>query len=334
MKCIFVDSRKFDYGQDLIYAGLAAVLGKENIHDLPRNSSYHLKLKAYPKNLGYSSGSPLAFMKSQNVTVKNCDVVFVGCLKPDALKKYIELQPQIPSSTPIVLIDGGDAEAIGADAYRLNVGELWEQVQKKRPFDFIFKREYMKGKEYAKNIFPLPFSINFDALAVKPATHFDKDVSFWAVESHPIRTHALELLKGQFDCDRNGTAKNQVFKNYKYKGRRYHEELAKCKIVLSFRGGGWDTLRYWEVPSLGPLLVSQKMQIVIPNDFEDKKHVVYCKDDLTDLLDLCRHYLKHDDERKKITSAALEHAKKYHTHIARAQYVLETLKQHGVNFSI
>ena len=327
MKILFINSKKFDYGQDLAFSGLASVLGKENIRDIGRHSSYHLKIKKYPKNLGYTELQPLAFFKNQSITPKNCDVVVVASVKPDTLELYLQLQSEIPDSTPIVLLEGGDAEEIGGDAQRLNCSHLWVEAQKKRPFDLIFKREFIKNRDYPKNIFPLPFSMNFEALSVKPSSVYDKDVSFWAVESHPIRSKALEVLNGQFDCDRNGTSKNQTFKNYKYKGRRYHEELAKCRIVLSLRGGGWDTLRYWEVPALGPLLVSQKLDIVIPNDFENQKHLVHCKDDLSDLIEICQYYLDHEAERLKISQAAYAHAQKYHTHIARADYMLEIMKK-------
>ncbi len=325
MKILFINSRKFDYAQDLTFSGLAAVLGRHSIRDLPFNFTYHLNFKPYPKNLGGAGFSATDIYRASEIRPDNCDFVFLGSLKPDALEVYLKVLPEIPKSTPIVLIEGGDHEAIGGDAYRLKCGHLWEEAIRQRPFDFIFKREFLKDTKYADNVRPLPFSMNFSALKVQPSRVFDKDVSFWAVESHPIRTQGLDLLKGQFDCDRNGTSKNQVFKNYKYKGRRYHEELAKCKIVLSLRGGGWDTLRYWEVPALGPLLVSQKLNIEIPNDFEHKKHVIFCQDDLSDLIDICRYYLQHESERLKISTAAYAHLKKYHSHTARANYIVENL---------
>lgn len=327
MKILFVNSQKFDYGQDLAYAGLCEVLGKENVRDYPRHTTYHLNTKTYPKNLGYYPNyNPLTYVQSQQITPKNCDVVIVGACKPDAFHAYLKIASGISNSTPVVLIDGGDREEMGGDLLRLNAYSLWEEAVRLRPFDIIFKREYLKDRDYAPNIHPLPFSINLNALGVRPSGVFDKDVSFWAMESHPIRSRALELLKGKFDCDENGTAKNQTLKGYKFKGRRYHEELAKCRIVLSLRGGGWDTLRYWEIPALGPLMITQRLGIVIPNDFESGKHIIHCQDDLSDLIDLCEHFLRHEDERVRMASAAYEHLCRYHTHVARARYMIEIIR--------
>ena len=60
----------------------------------------------------------------------------------------------------------------------------------------------------------------------------------------------MELIQDRFDCRANGTTRNQVFKKYKRKGDFYLEELKRARITLNFRGVGWDTLRYWEVPAL------------------------------------------------------------------------------------
>ena len=323
MKILFINSKKFDYSQDLTYAGLAALIGKSSIRDFPRHSSYHLNIKTYPKNLGYSPDGLLDIWRSQSINPKNCNLVVVGCPKPDALKSFFQIREQIPDSIPIALVDGGDLEPIGGDATRLGHPELWQQTQKGRPFDFIFKREYIKNKKYAANVYPFPFCMNLNALSIQPDWRYDKQVTFWAVPSHPIREHAFEVLSGQFDCDQNGTARNLTFKNYKFKGRRYHKELSHSRVVISLRGGGWDTLRHWEVPALGPLMVRQKLNIVIPNDFVEGEHMASCKDDLSDLIEVCQYYLEHETERLKMARAAYEHLTKFHTHEVRAKYLLE-----------
>ena len=155
--------------------------------------------------------------------------------------------------------------------------------------------------------------------------NFKYDVSFWAVESFPIRTEALKLLEDKFDCVKNGTYRNQKFSKYKRKGDFYLQELSACKIVLNLRGGGWDTLRYWEVPALGGFMITQKPGIVIPNNYEDNKHVIYCNDNLDNLIELCEYYLVNDSERVEIAKNATVHTKKYHTDIKRVEYILEKI---------
>lgn len=331
MKILFIASRKFDYAQDLAYSGLVQVLGPESVHDLPMNFNYHFNHKEYPKNLGVTSKNGLVSLikhpiKQQIINAKTADVVIVGSAKPDAFQAYLKIAKEIPNTTPVVLIDGGDREELGGDLFRLEAGEYWDQACRIRPFDLIFKREYLKGQTYPNNVHPLPFAMNTLALGVGPNAVKDKDVIFWAMNSHPIREKAFQILKGKFDCDANGTGPSKSMKAYKFKGRRYHEEMAKAKIVISLRGGGWDTLRYWEAPALGTLLISTKLGIVIPNDFEDKKHIVHCKDDLSDLIELCDYYLKHDLEREQIAAAGREHLLKFHTNEARAKTILNVIK--------
>jgi spore maturation protein CgeB len=151
------------------------------------------------------------------------------------------------------------------------------------------------------------------------------DVAFWAVESAKIRTQALALLEDKFDCKENGTIRNQIMKKYKRKGAFYLQEIASSKIGLNLRGGGWDTLRFWELTGMGCFVISQKLNIAIEPAFIDKEDVVYCKDDLSDLVELCEYYLEHDDERERIAKNARLKVEKYHTDIARARYVLEKI---------
>ena len=155
--------------------------------------------------------------------------------------------------------------------------------------------------------------------------NFKYDVSFWAVESFPIRTEALKLLEDKFDCVKNGTYRNQKFSKYKRKGDFYLQELSACKIVLNLRGGGWDTLRYWEVPALGGFMITQKPGIVIPNNYEDNKHVIYCNDNLDDLIELCEYYLANESKREDIARCAATHTKEYHTDIKRVEYILNKI---------
>jgi spore maturation protein CgeB len=104
------------------------------------------------------------------------------------------------------------------------------------------------------------------------------------------------------------------------------QELARCKISLNFRGAGWDTLRYWEVPALAGFMISQKPGIVIKNNFVDNKEIIFCNDDLSDLLDLCRYYLKNEDEREIIARRALAKMKDHHTDIHRAKEIITTCR--------
>ena len=323
MKILFINDKSADYIQDLTYSGLVKSFSFYDIKDYPYNQKYHIAYRSYPKNLGYIKNS---FFKSFITRfLKNFDYVFLASAKVRAFKAYLKIIKYIPKKTPIIFIDGGDSsKGIGRDLEVYGNYELYEEAIAIRKFDYIFKREYLIDTNYEKNIFPLPMSFNYDRL---PYLDYDfkYNLSFWAVESHKIRTDALKLLENKFDCKQNGTVLNQEFKNYNRRGDFYLQELARSKIVLNFRGGGWDTLRYWEVPAIGRFLISQKPRILIPNNFRDKKELIFCKDDLSDLEDLCKFYLKNEDKREEIAKNALIFSKKYHSDKERVSYIFSKI---------
>lgn len=330
MKILYINTQSFDYVQDLTYSGLVKKFGLENVIDYRWNKKFHVPYRKYPKNNGYIKGS---FFKSlfRSMDFKKFDYVFIGSCKAEAFQTYVDIAHKIPATTPVIFIDGGDGSEIGVDLKAYGHPALYKEALSIRPFDIIFKREYLIDAQYEKNVFPLPMCFNFDRLPdIK--NEFKYDFSFWAVESHPIRTEALAILEDEFDCRQNGTSRNQRFSKYKRKGDFYLQELAACKITLNLRGGGWDTMRYWEVPAVGGFMMSQKPGIVIPNNFEHEKEVVFIQDDLSDLVELGKYYLKHEDKRELIAKNGLKKMLAYHTDLKRVEYIFDkinTFKQEG-----
>lgn len=325
MKILFINSLSADYVQDLTYSGLVKKFGFKNIIDFPWNKKYHIPYKKYPKNIGYINNS--LFSSLMNRKIMDIDYVFIGSSKVDCFESYLEVIDKIPLNVPIVLIDGGDrSDGIAKDLEAYGRSDLIEKVFSKRKIDYIFTREYLVDIDYDDNIFPLPMSFNYDRLP-QLDNSFKYDVSFWAVESHDVRVKALDLLENEFDCKENGTERNQKFSKYKRKGDEYLRELSRCKIVLNFRGGGWDTMRYWEVPAIGRFMISQKPGIVIPDNYREGKEIVFCKDDLSDLTDLCDYYLKNELKREEVAKNAMEFTKAYHTDSKRIEYIFNCMSK-------
>ena len=325
MKILYLCSRHFDYQQDLTYSGLVKILGKENVTDYPWNPKFHLPYKAYPKNLGYSGFSVLNLFAPD---FKKFDLVIFGSAKGDTLATYTRILPQIKDK-PILFLDGGDLPEVGGDFHRFNLSAAFNDMIKKRAFDIVLKREYIPSLHQGDSkIFPFPFSFPYN-LAIDPVKEESKkyEVSFWGQQNPAIRSNALKLLQGKYDCDKNGTTLNQNFNTYKRKGKFYLEEIARCKVVLNFRGGGWDTMRYWEVPATGTFMISQRPQIIIPNNFEGGKQVVWCDDSLDDLIDKIDYYLARPNERELISKQAREHLNRFHLNTTRAQALIEIVKR-------
>ena len=323
MKVLYINRSKKEYFQDLLYSGLVKLLGVSNVIDFPWNHRFHFPYRRYPQNLGLVKGS-FGGSIFNRFHMKDYSIVIVPVCHPDTFRIYLDIIDSLPASVITVFADGGDWPDVAGDLDRVGGAELYAEVMSKRPFDYIFKRECLIDRVYESNVFSLPMSFNFDRL---PRLNKKQkyDVSFWAVESDPVRTKALTMLEDEFDCRKNGTVRNQVMKKYKRKGNFYLQEIADCKVVLNFRGVGWDTLRYWEVPAVGGFMISQKPKILIDNDFVDKEEVVYCQDDLSDLIELCNYYLNNEDERERISRNALQKMHEHHTDFHRAKKLIDTV---------
>ncbi|MBD3842691.1 MAG: glycosyltransferase family 1 protein [Campylobacterales bacterium] len=325
MKILYIDRPKSEYLQEFLYTGLCKVLGTENIIEYPWNIRMHFNHRPYPKNLSTFSISNLyGSLKAQ--FQKDYDVVIVASCHPYTVNKYYEIMDKIGDNIPRVFIDGGDWSDLAGDLDRIGGRDIYEKIIAKKPFDLIFKREYILDEVYPENVFSLPMCFNYDLMPQLP-TIYKYDVAFWAVESAKIRTQALELLEDKFDCKENGTVRNQVMKKYKRKGAFYLQEIASSKIGLNLRGGGWDTLRFWELTGMGCFVISQRLNIQIDHPFTDGEEIVYCKDDLSDLVELCEYYLEHEEERERIAKNARVKVEKHHTDVARARYVVEKIEE-------
>lgn len=330
MRLLFLNSHSADYLEDQLFSGLTELLGRENVIPYPINRNYYWPRKPYPRNLGHcrTLGDFLGDLFRLRRALKHFDFdgVVIGSTKRDTFETYLSLADSLPPGLPVTYVDGGDWPEVGGDAQRMGFDDLLRKSFAVRAPDIIFKREYLIGGIYDANVYPLPMAYG-PAPAIEPVEK-KYDVTCWCVESHPVRKQALALLEDQYDCRANGTVRGQKFRKYKRKGIAYLRELAASRIACNFRGVGWDTLRYWEIPALGSLMLSAAPQIRIDNNFIPGEHVVFCRDDLSDMLPLLDYYLTHTDERNAIAAAGCAHAMKYHTYRNRAEYFLEILRAH------
>ena len=325
-KILFINSRHVDYLEDLTFAGLTELLGADNVVSYPVNYHYYFSKYQYPKNIGQCR-NPLQYISDRLNLKKRLqhfefDAVVIGSTKEDVFTFYLGIEQMLPKGIPLIYLDGGDRSEIGGDADREHYAELRDKIFRLRHIDIIFKREYLVDRQYEPHVFPLPFSFR---PASYPQNGLNKkyDVVFWAVESDPIRTKALELISNKYDCATNGTVTGQTFKHYRRHGKYFLEELSSAKIGYNFRGIGWDTLRYWEIPGVSTMMISGKPNIAIPDNFIHGEHAVFCKNDLSDLISLTDYYLNHPDERESIAKKGTRHVQQYHTYVKRAQYLLD-----------
>jgi hypothetical protein len=215
----------------------------------------------------------------------------------------------------------------------------------------------MNGDLFART-FPLPISVIPDTLPTFSDLGRDVDASFVGHISHRKRAQAIQILQrltsegycivasiygAKTDrkyklepsllkrfmvkiCDPSYVTEEQI--RMRLESLDYYRLLSRSKIAVSVRGGGFDTYRYWEIVACKALLVSERPDIVIPNNYEHRRHAVFCKPDLSDLGALIRYYAAHEDERRSIVEEGYAHLLKYHTCERRAEYFLDICRRY------
>lgn len=338
MRILYVASRKYDYLQDLTYAGLAQEYGKARVLDWPRRAGFHLPLKRYPIGLGYVAGLPPLL---QHPATFDAEALVLASCKPDAVERYLRLLPSWPDDQPTAWIDGGDREELGGDLDRLGRRDLLDRLASARPFDAVLKRELIEGDGEAydrarllpggwpalepRRVVPFPLAVRSDLMPA-PAKDLAYDVTFWASTSHEDRRAAFRMLAGRYDCDANGSTPHRTLRDFARKGDAYLRELSRARISLNVRGGGWDTLRLWEMLAMGTAVLSQRLPLVIPQPPTDGAELAWVREDLADLHERIGYFLTHEEERAAMARAGRAWVLAHHDHRARAQQLVAALR--------
>lgn len=118
-----------------------------------------------------------------------------------------------------------------------------------------FRRE----KPYINGIIPLPFGIE-SAYLSQYDKNIKKSIDFHCVfgqDKYPaLRKYATEILEKY--CQEKGFSCYIV----KTKTREeFYRQLAKSKVGISIGGGGYDSMRFWEILGNNCLLLTEKIDI-------------------------------------------------------------------------
>ncbi len=107
----------------------------------------------------------------------------------------------------------------------------------------------------------------------------------------------------------------------------YRALLRRSKMALSIRGGGFDTVRYWEIVASKTPLISETPDIVIPHNFTHGVQAIFCRPDLKDLSGWARRLRDDEPERQRMAEAAYRHLLAFHTSERRATYLLDLCRR-------
>ncbi len=106
----------------------------------------------------------------------------------------------------------------------------------------------------------------------------------------------------------------------------YYDNLQRCSVVLTLRGAGYDTFRFWENAACNALHVSEAMPLFIPDDFKDKRDILRFSD-IDQLRSIIDSHLSDRKETEQIIQNSNQHLKNYHLTTKRATYFLDRIKR-------
>jgi hypothetical protein len=327
MKVLYLTDAFRDFLADQIYYGLCKLLGPERVIDYPYKPIYH-EPSVREWFLPQVPGVPREETEILDLlSARQIDLLVLSSPRRGGTTALEALAGRIPLP-PTVLLDGEDD------------GRLRRTLFRRGGFGLYFKREFalpwLQGGAWARvrsfgldgDLFrrthPLPFSIILEATMPQGDSPRDIQVFFAARASQGKRRKADAILRGLPGLRYvGGVFEGTADPPFAPGDGDYYRTLRRAQIGVSVRGGGLDTLRYWEVVACGGLLISEKPDIVIPNNFEHGRHAIFCRPDLDDLVELVRYYATHAEERNAIATAGYAHLLKYHTCERRAEYFLE-----------
>ncbi|OVE82311.1 hypothetical protein BVY04_01325 [bacterium M21] len=109
---------------------------------------------------------------------------------------------------------------------------------------------------------------------------------------------------------------------------RYLREIACSKICINLPGNGPLCFRLFDYLAVGACVISTPFFTELPAPLIDRKHIVFCAEDSSDLLELCNYYLNHDDERIAMQKASREYYDENVQPLKWAGYFLSKLQEH------
>ena len=309
-RILLITHPRSHYGLDVLFDGLCTVLGDENVVEYPWKPLLHGEM---PEELGQypctvnRSGRPRSLEEVlELLRQQRFDVVLYGdfenALDREAARKIAEAAGKIP----FFLVDAQDECTDVFSDVCAYLGGIVPQG--------CFKREMLEVHDYGPNVFPLTFSYPDDRVWKTP--NWDRpDPFFWAGQ----RWCGLrDIYLGHIETILN---------------RRYERTYSQDNYVCAMRascmglagyGAGFDTVRYWELPAQGCLLLAERPPIRIPFNFKDNESAILFTD-LADLQQRFKYCLAHPEHVVDMARAGYENLICNHTTSARAHQVLSTI---------
>ncbi|MBI2425987.1 MAG: glycosyltransferase family 1 protein [Candidatus Hydrogenedentes bacterium] len=308
LRLLYVMHAGSDYGGDLLFNGLCEHLGDANVVDFPWKPMLHGELHeaadGYPCTFTRPGKALPVQAVADQLKAGDFDLILLNDTLGALDRSIVELVMQCGHNTPVVLLDVWD-----------QCGDYVDVVCARTPIAKLIacvKREYIAGATYHPLTAPLPFSYASTEIPAQ-VSYEHRHGLFWAGKlAYGDRRIKLEWLSRRRGLDIHRRMSQA----------EYQAAMRSALIGLSLFGNGFDTVRYWELPAHGVMLLAERPPIPIPNNFVDGQHAALF-DDLPELVEKLDYYLAHPREARTIAEAGRKHLLKYHTDYARAEQFLQ-----------
>ncbi|MBX6316107.1 MAG: glycosyltransferase family 1 protein, partial [Isosphaeraceae bacterium] len=133
--------------------------------------------------------------------------------------------------------------------------------------------------------------------------------------SAEIRRKAIALLSAAPDL--NFVGGTEFVRN-----SRFLRDMARTKIGIDLPGNGDFCFRLIDYLAIGVCVIRPRPRTELPIPLIPNEHIIYCHEDLSDLVPLCRRYLADDAERERIARNARNYFDRYLHREQLARYYL------------
>jgi hypothetical protein len=273
-----------DFLMDVVSDGMIRLLGRSSVHvRYNRTTAPHPKFDHLFRD----------FAKENAFGYHDADLMVCSIRCP--IEEVLDWGRR--TGKPYAVVDGED-DAVVRDRHR-------------KGSKAYFKREYLEGRAYAPGVHPLPMGAILEDLppADLPRTG---GVFYQGRDNWPIREEVRSALHEMGFATGPDTMPKA----------EYNVALSRCRIGISARGVGWDTYRYWEIPYFGTLLLSQRLKLVIPDNFHEDREAVFWSS-IDEMRAKLTGLLMEPGRLSELALAGREASRNRHLSIHRAKTVLE-----------
>ncbi len=295
---LFITSPEIDMMQDVLHEGLDEALGPERVICFPYKDYSQFQYNLDPESLQWRSHRHPVERAELERLRDTIAAVVVGSVRPDALATWQSIQHLFPDC-PVALVNG-----------------QWSPVPEWPVgvrYTHRFTKDMLPGDE-EPGLYPLTHAVPPRAMLPEEVER-DIKVSFVARSTFPLRAEVAKSLE---------KAGFLVLMDADIPREQFCWILNRSKVAISVRGFAWDTLRYWEIPYHGALLLSQRLPIVIPDNFVDWESAVFF-DSPGDMMEKVHLLLEDEDRLARIAANGGLLARTKHTAAARARYLLDKM---------